>query len=235
MTPEEMKGARKRAMDDLRRLCTHRPHPNALWQSIIDASDAELLDGAEPIPPLTEFMLRHKGTQPIPDATFALTICTAVEQALELAICTHFVLDDEGCQRMFDEGANAPLAMFAAKIRVGEALGIYPRAVRDELDAIRLIRNAFAHSWEQVSFATPAVVAGCNSLRIPETMPSLVQMTVTVPKRRFLMSARQLYVYLEWDSRAHEGRPMLFETHPGRSWFGALGAATAPQSQRQSP
>jgi hypothetical protein len=40
-------------------------------------------------------------TPAIPDATFALIVATAVEQSLELAISTHFVVDEEATKRMF--------------------------------------------------------------------------------------------------------------------------------------
>jgi hypothetical protein len=41
---------------------------------------------------------------------------------------------------------DAPLATFSAKIRLAYALSIFGSSTRDDLDTIREIRNAFAHS-----------------------------------------------------------------------------------------
>ncbi len=88
--------------------------------------------------------LSRAGVKTIPDATFALAIATAVDQALELAISTHFDAEEDVIALMFDGNANGPLSEFSARIKTGRALGIYPSAIKEELDLIRHIRNAFA-------------------------------------------------------------------------------------------
>jgi hypothetical protein len=48
------------------------------------------------------------------------------------------------------EGGNAPLSTFSSKIKVGYALGCYGRKTRHDLDALREIRNQFAHTVEKM-------------------------------------------------------------------------------------
>lgn len=122
---------------------------------------------------------------------------------------------------MFEDTANGPLSTFSAKIKMGYSLGLYNKLMRDELDLIRYIRNAFAHSWRKLDFESTAVVEGCACLRIPDLPMRLPEgaMRPGTPKQRFLASVRQLYVYLEWDSLRVGHGPMLFSTHPGRKIF----------------
>jgi hypothetical protein len=225
MPSKGKKTLRDRAIETLNRISRDRPHPNDLWIAITNAEDSLVLEARDSeIGALTAFYINQLKIRPMADATFALVISSAVDQALELAISTHFVLDDDGCRRMFDDNANGPLGTFAAKIKMGHALGIYPKAIRNELDTIRVIRNAFAHSWEQLDFSSEAIVNGCDVLRIPDHYSSEIGADDRqTPKARFLLSARQLYVYLEWDSVGHGRGPMKFETHPQRGLFSALG------------
>jgi DNA-binding MltR family transcriptional regulator len=167
-------------------------------------------------------------TPAIPDATFALIVATAVEQSLELAISTHFVVDEEATQRMFSESASGPLNTFSAKIKIGHALGIYPKVARDELDMVRHIRNTFAHSWERVNFQTPAIVDACMSLQLAKRDDDQLERNDATPKARFLLSARDLYLYLEWNSDTAKVDPMRYASHPGRAIFEKIEASTKP-------
>jgi DNA-binding MltR family transcriptional regulator len=226
MASKGKKSDRDLAIDALSRLSRARPHPNDLWSLLLDAEDSLAIEklgaGASDgtatasVGPLARAILAAQHTRPIPDATFALTITSAVEQALELAISTHFVLDDEGCQRMFDDNSNGPLSTFAAKIRTAFALGIYRKGVREELDMIRYIRNAFAHAKEKLDFSTQEIIEGCMALRTPEKYSSPYVNEPKTPKVRFMISARILYTYLEFPN---DGKPMRYETHPMHGEF----------------
>jgi DNA-binding MltR family transcriptional regulator len=224
MASKGKKTDRDHAIEALARLSRARPHPNALWSLLLDAEDsltveklgAGASDGTASVDSFTRAILAAQKTRPIPDATFALTISSTVEQALELAISTHFVLDDEGCQRMFDDNSNGPLSTFAAKIRAAYALGIYLKGVREELDMIRYIRNAFAHAKEKLDFSTPEIIEGCMALRMPENYSSPYVNEPKTPKVRFMISARILYTYLEFPN---DEKPMRYETHPMHGEF----------------
>jgi mannitol operon repressor len=43
-----------------------------------------------------------------------------------------------------------PLSAFSAKIKMGSALGLYGKKLREDLNAIRKLRNDFAHSFDKV-------------------------------------------------------------------------------------
>jgi len=120
---------------------------------------------------------------------------------------------------MFDDNANGPLGTFSAKIKIGHALGIYTKGFREELDVMRHIRNAFAHSWEKLDFSSPAIIMGCSALRVPRIAPSSFEEIVSGPKGQFLFSARTMYVYLEWPGWSV---PTPFEKHPQQNFLRTL-------------
>lgn len=64
-------------------------------------------------------------------------------------------------------GFEAPMGIFSAKIKVAHALGIIDAEIRGDLDRIREIRNAFAHSLVVISFKTPQVIRGCDGFHAP--------------------------------------------------------------------
>ena len=220
MASKGKKTAREEAISGLTDISRARPHPDDLWISIQNAGDTLYLEDARhPIGALTAFHIEQAKLSKIPDSTFALMISTAVEQALELAISTHFVdVSDDEVRRMFDYTSNGPLSTFSAKIKAAYAMGVIPRSARDELDMIRHIRNAFAHSWEQIGFSTKAVAIACDQLRIPKLPTIPPEIKRTIPKGLFFISAMWLYRYLEWNGQG----PMLYRTHKGARLFSGL-------------
>lgn len=155
-----------------------RRNPNDLWRDISS--------------PLAEHAT---------DQTIALVFGAAVEQSLEIAIATHFVLDEDSCRRMFnDPNDMAPIATFATKISMGYALGIYEKHIRDELKLIKAIRNAFAHSAAEIDFSDDRIAKACNELWLPTKWKSalLVQERKDwTTKERYIESAKVLFLYLE--------------------------------------
>lgn len=224
MASRGRKTPRDLAIEALVAVSRARPHPEHLWQSMMSAYDSLVVEGhTGTSSKLHDLAITLAGIEPIPDATFALTISTAVEQSLELAVSTFFELDDAAISRLFDDNQNGPLSSFAAKIKIGHALGIYPPRVREELDLIRHIRNAFAHSWAQLEFSTPQICEGCSQLRIPKcSTPEFVSTAGDNPKGQFFFSVRTMYIYLEW--RPSSG-PMVFHGHPNQHLLRALEAA----------
>lgn len=102
------------------------------------------------------------------DRARAIVAVTNLELALETAILSHFrPLDDMERRSLFSEDHDSPLSSFAAKIRIGYALNIYGRHISDDLNCLRSLRNAFAHSSNHVDFSTPEIVAACDVLKLP--------------------------------------------------------------------
>jgi hypothetical protein len=61
---------------------------------------------------------------------------------------------------------EGPLAEFGAKIKLGYALGLYGPLTRDDLNIIREIRNAFAHSGNPLDFSNAAIARACQLINI---------------------------------------------------------------------
>lgn len=91
---------------------------------------------------------------------FAQTLKDGIESYLETADQSHIVA-------LFDEN-NAPLGTFYARILLARALNFIDSDEQDNLDCIRRIRNAFAHSTKAISFSTPEIEAECAKLTMLE-------------------------------------------------------------------
>ena len=62
-------------------------------------------------------------------------------------------------------GPGQPLSSFSNRIRMCYAMGILGTQTRDELNVIREVRNAFAHSGKEITFDTPEVKNACAFLK----------------------------------------------------------------------
>src|SRR5262249_12573420 len=82
----------------------------------------------------------------------------SVEHHLEKLLRSRFKRKDDQTSKMLVEEEPRPLNSFYTKIAVGYALGIYDLGMRTDLNIVRNIRNAFAHSPKQIKFDHPAIV-----------------------------------------------------------------------------
>jgi hypothetical protein len=164
----------KVAVDKLRALSRKRPHRNDLWATV-----------------------RTARTTITDDHSFILIVGAAVEQALEIALATHFVLDEEMTKRLFDDELNGPLSNFAAKIKIAYALGIFDKPLKEELDLIRHIRNSFAHSKETLTFLSPDIINACSQLWIPKRWFLVGDQDRNTSREQLLTSCHHLFLYLE--------------------------------------
>jgi len=101
------------------------------------------------------------------DCTASIAATSFIDFALRKAITTHFRKDitESELNRVFDE-PNSPLSNLSAKITFARALGIIQDDEVEDLNTIRAIRNAFAHSMVHVEFSHPTVSTLCNQLGI---------------------------------------------------------------------
>jgi Mannitol repressor len=122
------------------------------------------------------------------DHAIALMGASIAEKALEVAILSQFVdLSTDERQRLFDYDKRGPLSDLSAKIKIGYAIGIYGKSTREDLDKVRQIRNAFAHTLQLVTFDTPTIADLCASLHMPETSTVLSAYTSRDnAKRRYI-------------------------------------------------
>lgn len=88
----------------------------------------------------------------------AILGCVLVEHELDVLLRAKLKKrDDETWRSLTDE--RGPFRSFSTKITMGHALGIYDDKIRNDLDLVRTIRNAFAHSRKLLDFNDPLIVA----------------------------------------------------------------------------
>ena len=73
-------------------------------------------------------------------------------------------LNSDDARRLFDP--EGPFGSFSSRILGAYALKLIGPTTRADLDLIRLIRNAFAHSKMPFGFNTPQARAACDHLKI---------------------------------------------------------------------
>jgi hypothetical protein len=99
-----------------------------------------------------------------------LLMATNTELALEAALFSQLHTSGKMYGRL--TGDSGPLNTFAQKIALGRALGIYGNDTLHNLDYIRLIRNAFAHSHAPINFETKEVSDAIGTFKqIPPLPP----------------------------------------------------------------
>ncbi len=89
-------------------------------------------------------------------------------------------------------GRKAPLSEFAARIAIAYGLGSIQRAERDDLDRIRRIRNAFAHTVIPVKFTTEVIADECARLHYYDVFANIEDADDTDPKSRYIVTALAL-------------------------------------------
>jgi hypothetical protein len=87
-----------------------------------------------------------------------------IEDALRVALLARFRPDKKDHEGLFDGDKNAPLSTFAARISVAFALRVFGPNTLGDLQCIKAVRNAFAHSLMTLDFATPEIVTVCDAL-----------------------------------------------------------------------
>lgn len=112
----------------------------------------------------------HKHPRQCLDRTAATSCAALLEHALRKAIISHLRKDvtDAELKQLFD-GLGAPLTSFYSKIVIAQALGIIRSGQKTDLDTIRNVRNAFAHSPLYISFRDEPVRNLCFKLSIEKS------------------------------------------------------------------
>jgi DNA-binding MltR family transcriptional regulator len=88
-----------------------------------------------------------------------------VEHELNILVRKKFKkTDDDTWEKL--QGENGPLRSFSTKIIIGYALGIYDEKIQHDLNIVRIIRNAFAHSKKLLEFDDPLIIPEILSSRL---------------------------------------------------------------------
>jgi hypothetical protein len=81
-------------------------------------------------------------------------------------------------------GSSGPLSTFSGKIRLAYALTWIGDDVRADLDAIRAIRNEFAHSFDHtLRFEEPSISDRCSNLRVARAFLEGYDIAASAPRR----------------------------------------------------
>ncbi len=136
----------------------------------------------------------------------AIVTTALVEDALRWCLCGFLTPDADRAELPALDHADvfdneiAPLKTFHAKIVIGYSLGIYGTVTRDDLQRMKRIRNAFAHSPRSITFETREVSSECLGLRYLDTTLANMHKTIEFddnnPRQKFLETARLLILDL---------------------------------------
>jgi hypothetical protein len=137
------------------------------------------LSNAASSPDHFEDFQREAGAE-MADRGAAILLATNVENALENAIARLLNITP-GKGELF--GFNAPIGSFANKIIIGQAIGIYGPETRQNLDIIRVIRNAFAHAKRPIRFGDEELYTLCTFLIVHEKRTFGAETKEHKPKR----------------------------------------------------
>jgi DNA-binding MltR family transcriptional regulator len=122
------------------------------------------------------------------DRALAILLATQLEETLQDYLLFKMVpLNKTELRGLFNH--SAPLATFSGKNEIAYAFRLIGPATYKDIDAVRAIRNAFAHTWKDMTFQTPEVAAVCASLKTPSFVSAEVAQDEpwppAEPRRRF--------------------------------------------------
>ncbi|QGM46842.1 hypothetical protein [Methylocystis heyeri] len=98
------------------------------------------------------------------DRSAAIVLASVVDRYLESAIIDSFVRNDRKTKENLT-ATGGSLDGFFSKIHLGYAMGLYNQQKCNELEAVRRIRNSFAHSAKNITFETPQISVECSIFR----------------------------------------------------------------------
>ena len=93
------------------------------------------------------------------DRAAVLVGATILDMQLERLLRGFFVDDEQEVNKLIaSANQSAPLSSFSARIRTAYCLGLIHKSERDDLSAIREIRNVFAHNILNCTFDNSDVI-----------------------------------------------------------------------------
>jgi len=126
----------------------------------------------------------------------ALIMGSIIDNLLEYAILLNFVTLSETQFNALFRNPTSPLSSFSAKIAVAHALGVYGNESRRQLDKLREIRNAFAHTIHPIDFDNPLIAEECLNLD-PSTLTDHQYQPITgTPRERYTTAGTMLATHL---------------------------------------
>jgi hypothetical protein len=145
------------------------------------------------------------------DRGATLLVTANCDLALTQSIYRVLKVPEDFRQRLEAEGG--PLNTFSQKIMMGRALAIYGEVMQHNLDLLRHLRNAFAHSHVPITFETPEIAEAIAHFKAQTLLPpyNLGAGSKTYPeepKARFHHACETMsHNLIVWGWRKHETMP----------------------------
>jgi hypothetical protein len=138
-----------------------------------------------PLPDLMNFSIRVEGLQYKSPTELVILSMAYVDKALELALVAKLEALEGGVRYALFEASNGPLRSLAGKMELARALGIVGPNAHKDMQALRQIRNAFAHRFDDPSWADPDMDALIQRLvldhqTLNEDLPDAELQTIAV-------------------------------------------------------
>jgi DNA-binding MltR family transcriptional regulator len=95
----------------------------------------------------------------------AILACVLIEHELDRLLRNKLKKKDDNTWQAL-QSETGPLRSFSAKISMAYALGIHTEKIQHDLNVVRIIRNAFAHSKKLIDFNDPLIISELISAHI---------------------------------------------------------------------
>jgi|GEM_PF-2652830 len=155
------------------------------------------------------------------DRTAAILGASLVDDSLEQALRFYLRHNEQGVQRLFEEGEPA-LGTLSAKIDLCAALGIIGPVTYKDLGRVRKVRNLFAHKMlmkskgpalEKASFGIQQIADLCNALVFVSQHMDLTRFG-TGPRSRYMQTCVTVAMLLFGYVNASQGKEKLMASLP---------------------
>ncbi len=158
------------------------------------------------------------------DRGLVVSLGAFAEEALGILLASF--LRQNASAKYLVTGFNAPLGSFSTRIKACHALGLINDEQFSDLEHLRKIRNAFAHTWRSLSLNEQAIAAHITALSFPDSHDAFPE----TPRDKIRQSLSFLLVELSVQARqieiqGHQVKPI------GRRLF--AGFSGSPEEQRQ--
>ena len=149
----------------------------------------------------------------------ALGAAAMLEVGLTSAlVCRLWLPDDETYKEIL--GNQAPLGTFSNKIRMAEAMRVIGPVTRANLDRIREIRNAFAHTARNLTFETHAVAQICEKITLQVWPWRPRRPYIKGPRDKYVCAALGLFIVFEQQAKhTRTGASVQWDNYPVRDWW----------------
>jgi hypothetical protein len=122
----------------------------------------------------------------------ALMASAFVEHALLDLIMVKLITLSEKDENDLFFGPGSILGTFAARIDIAYAMGLIHDENRSDLNIIRNVRNAFAHSIKDIDFHHPLIKKECRKFRHPIVLARTIVGAVDELKTRYVEACHVL-------------------------------------------